>query len=562
MAMGDVIGRLSVVLGLDTAAFETGARRAAKTTNDAGDRMERLGARVGTASKALIGLGLAIGGSQLFGALKDLTMQGLEYASSLGEQAQQLGVLSSELQEYRYAASQAGIETAEMDMALSQLTKRIGQAAAGAKGPKAAFDELGISLRNAKGEMLTAGEAIPLIAEALSKIKDPAERARLEVELFGKSGQKLDALLTQGAAGVNNLRNAAHSLGIVLSEDEIQNADETADKLNSMKQVLSAQIGKFVAENAKEILALAQALLQLASASVKALNNWLDLRKGLDRRGRIIEQANDIIDKSNLSPQEKAASKRRVPVLLDKKAHKGDRVIGPAWLGLREGRPDYGQLTAGNGPMLNGTALSSFAPSDVNRSSIFDVQWGDQVRESLDKMRASMKGLNEETGDLSETSSKATQSMRDGWNDAAQGILSTLDRLTNAIRGGDFLDILTTVLGFGLQLGSMGAFGQGIKTKLNSPIPGFASGTSFAPGGLALVGERGPELVNLPRGAGVVPNHQLGRSMGGTRVEVVPSPYFDVRVQQNISQAAPGIARAGAQGGAELMFARQRRSVA
>jgi len=37
----------------------------------------------------------------------------------------------------------------------------------------------------------------------------------------------------------------------------------------------------------------------------------------------------------------------------------------------------------------------------------------------------------------------------------------------------------------------------------------FASGTSFAPGGWAMVGERGPEIVNLPRGAQVIPNHEL-----------------------------------------------------
>lgn len=36
-------------------------------------------------------------------------------------------------------------------------------------------------------------------------------------------------------------------------------------------------------------------------------------------------------------------------------------------------------------------------------------------------------------------------------------------------------------------------------------IPAFAGGTSFAPGGMALVGERGPELVSLPRGAQVYP---------------------------------------------------------
>ncbi len=46
--------------------------------------------------------------------------------------------------------------------------------------------------------------------------------------------------------------------------------------------------------------------------------------------------------------------------------------------------------------------------------------------------------------------------------------------------------------------------------KLGIPVPTFASGTSFAPGELALVGEMGPELVNLPRGSQVVPNPRLG----------------------------------------------------
>jgi phage-related tail protein len=35
---------------------------------------------------------------------------------------------------------------------------------------------------------------------------------------------------------------------------------------------------------------------------------------------------------------------------------------------------------------------------------------------------------------------------------------------------------------------------------------GYASGTNYAPGGMALVGERGPEIVELPRGSKVYPN--------------------------------------------------------
>ncbi len=49
------------------------------------------------------------------------------------------------------------------------------------------------------------------------------------------------------------------------------------------------------------------------------------------------------------------------------------------------------------------------------------------------------------------------------------------------------------------------------------PLPGFAGGTNFAPGGLAIVGEQGPELVNLRRGSQVIPNGEL-RNMGKQQV--------------------------------------------
>lgn len=42
------------------------------------------------------------------------------------------------------------------------------------------------------------------------------------------------------------------------------------------------------------------------------------------------------------------------------------------------------------------------------------------------------------------------------------------------------------------------------KQKKTTPKK-HATGTSYAPGGLSLVGEQGPELVNLPRGTGVTP---------------------------------------------------------
>lgn len=72
------------------------------------------------------------------------------------------------------------------------------------------------------------------------------------------------------------------------------------------------------------------------------------------------------------------------------------------------------------------------------------------------------------------------------------------------------------------QMGTSGggAAGGGIMSFLGSFLPGFASGTNYAPGGAAIVGEHGPEIVNLPRGSQVVPNHRLERNRGAPVVNI------------------------------------------
>jgi hypothetical protein len=94
-------------------------------------------------------------------------------------------------------------------------------------------------------------------------------------------------------------------------------------------------------------------------------------------------------------------------------------------------------------------------------------------------------------------------------------------------------------------------------------IPGFASGTTYAPGGLALVGERGPELVNLPRGSRVNTASQTA-AMSGNVVQ-----HFHVNAQGAVLAAelrnemqVIGIrsAMVGAQGGAMRARSQAQRS--
>lgn len=71
-------------------------------------------------------------------------------------------------------------------------------------------------------------------------------------------------------------------------------------------------------------------------------------------------------------------------------------------------------------------------------------------------------------------------------------------------------------------IGAAAAFGAAALAR--SQMDALANGTDFARGGATLVGERGPEIVNLPQGASVTPNHEMGAMNGGNVSIVINSP--------------------------------------
>jgi len=112
--------------------------------------------------------------------------------------------------------------------------------------------------------------------------------------------------------------------------------------------------------------------------------------------------------------------------------------------------------------------------------------------------------------------------------------------------------------------------------SLLSPLPAHATGTNFAPGGLSIVGERGPELVNLPRGSAVYTAAQTRSYLNGATAARRPIVHQTFQVNAQGAILADGIfneirsvgqqaALAGARGGAQLaginLAQRQRRTL-
>lgn len=259
--MTALIGALRVSLSADTAKFEQGMKRAQRTAHTSTTAISK--------SLNVVKAGLLSFASALtVGMLTVPIARALDYASSLGEVAQQLGVTTRDLQVFRYAATQAGISEEQMDKALQRLTKSMGDALAGSDTMIRAFGAIGISVDDLRGK--DAGEVLRMMADGLKDIPNAAQRAAVETAIFGRAGQQLDTLLAGGSGAINELATAADELGIVLSDEQIQKADETADKLAAMKTVLEARIAGVVSDNADAILELANALSDLVSTATRA----------------------------------------------------------------------------------------------------------------------------------------------------------------------------------------------------------------------------------------------------------------------------------------------------
>ncbi|APG91158.1 phage tail length tape measure family protein [Sinorhizobium americanum] len=132
------------------------------------------------------------------------------------------------------------------------------------------------------------------------------------------------------------------------------------------------------------------------------------------------------------------------------------------------------------------------------------------------------------------------------------GGLSQFGQVLASGASGGGSGLLSSLSSFGMSVFSRS--GQFASAMLSGGIGLFANGTSYAPGGLSIVGERGPELVNLPQGSGVTSNHKLMQALNdnGSRSTSNQRPQLNVYVQGANSDAQ--IREMSRQGAQEALY--------
>jgi hypothetical protein len=196
---------------------------------------------------------------------------------ALNDVANRTGVGVEALQAYGGAAKLAGTDLETFARSIQKLTVNIGKAATDEKAQEA-FTKLGLSFEDLRQK--TPTEQFEAIADAISRIADPAERAAAAVSLFGKGGVELGPLFSEGPGALAKMREEAVALGQVVSEDSIKSIAKMNDAFDKVWMTVKGLTGQIVGELADPIAQIAEDLLNVVK-EVGATNIAQNVAAGL-----------------------------------------------------------------------------------------------------------------------------------------------------------------------------------------------------------------------------------------------------------------------------------------
>jgi hypothetical protein len=202
-----------------------------------------------------------------------------------------------------------------------------------------------------------------------------------------------------------------------------------------------------------------------------------------------------------------------VPLLIRPKL-----TIDVAGATLKEGKmaEDYGAAV--------GKAIARGINNNINKEVEEEINLAPILNSALSDIANSIGDALSSSGDISNIFQGVFQTIGAAFKEFGKA-LTAYGFAALALKAGIKNPYLAIAAGAGLIIAG---------ALLQKSIPGFANGVTGFSGGLALVGERGPELVNLPRGADVIPNNQLD-GFGGQQV-FIPSTVLrgeDIYISYN-----------------------------
>lgn len=171
-------------------------------------------------SSAFSAVGPAIAGAFSVAAVINFTKELLRTADALTRMSDRTGMTATEVQRMSFAAAQSGNSIEELVSAIGQMQNRLSSGDASAvQGVK----DLHLSMTRLMAS--NPSDQMAMLAEGIGKIEDPARRAQIAMDLFGKSGV---AILPTLISDYRKLADAAPTM----SNAQIKALDTVGDAID------------------------------------------------------------------------------------------------------------------------------------------------------------------------------------------------------------------------------------------------------------------------------------------------------------------------------------------
>ena len=240
------------------------------------------------ASTAAAAAGIAAvvaAGIKLERKLMDVTKESAAAAKELEALSLQSGVSAQDLQAFQYAEDFLDVSTDTLTDSLKDLTTKMSDAKDGNEDVIAMFDQLGVSVTDAGGNLRDSYDVFLDVIDGLGEMSNQAERDALAMSLINESAQQLNPLIEQGSGSLKKYAAEAENVGYILSNDQLKaltDVDEAQNRLLKSQEAVSKQISTEYAPYMSDALNETRELIEkvgkalIDSGAVDAFGSILD----------------------------------------------------------------------------------------------------------------------------------------------------------------------------------------------------------------------------------------------------------------------------------------------
>lgn len=217
--------------------------------------------------------------------LMDVTKETAAAAKELEALSLQTGVSTTDLQAFQYAEDFIGVSSDQLADSLKDLTTKMSDAANGNEETAAKFDQLGVSIYDAQGNLRSSYDVFLDVIDGLGEMSNQAERDALAMSLINESAQQLNPLIEQGSGSLKKYAAEAENVGYILSNDQLKAltaVDEAQNRLLKSQEAVSKQISAEYAPYMSDALNETRELIEkvgtalIDSGAVDAFGSILD----------------------------------------------------------------------------------------------------------------------------------------------------------------------------------------------------------------------------------------------------------------------------------------------